>query len=195
MLQITKGPWRLPIDMDPYLMGAAVACNVQGAVLCRRKALLRFGGFYENGCKYGEDLYLWLQLMLNYKIFRDPTALFWHHTEASQLARNGRAIASTWVLMPFLTEADSIRKHCPPQYRMLLEYFLAHQALYNAHESATQGDLSTAYWLVERYPLMNFWRSEYIKLRYKLMFPATVPVLRYIRRSLLQSNQRLISRK
>ena len=181
MLQVTKGPWRLPIDMDPSLMGAAVAANQQGAVLCRRGALLSFCGFYEKRCKYGEDLYLWLQLILRYKIFRDPEPVLWQHTEASELVHNGRAISSRWLLMPYLTDPFAIRQNCPMEYKSLLEKFLAHQALHNAHECATEGNRAMAIWLVKNYPLMKVWQKQYFKLKYKIMFPETSALLRRIK--------------
>lgn len=181
MLQVTKGTWRLPVDMDPSLMGAAVAANQQGAVLCRRCALLAFCGFYEKRCKYGEDLYLWLQLILRDKIFRDPEPLLWQHTEASELVHNGRAINRKWLLMPYLTDTYAIRQNCPVEYKPLLERFLAHQALHNAHECATEGNMATARWLVKNYPLMKIWQKQYLKLRYKIMFPETAAILRRIK--------------
>jgi len=191
ILEIKKGPWRLPLDINPRLMSVALAFILSaGAVLARREVILKFGGFYENGCKYGEDLYLWLQLMLNYKIFRDPSPLFWHHTEASELVRKCWAIGNTRVLEPFLTNADSIRKNCPPQYKMLLERFLAYQALWSAHECVFYGNLETARRLVENYPLMKLWSSKYLKLKYKVKFPKTIPLLRKLRTSLTGTNKK-----
>jgi len=184
-LNVVKGPWRLQPDTDPPLMGAALAfIHSAGAVLCRRDILTRFGGFYENACVYGEDLYLWLQVMLNCRIFRDPAPLFWQHTESSDLVKSGQALNRTQPLMPFLTVPEPIRASCPQKYRILLEHYLAYEALYSAHECSTEGDLSTARRLMKSYPLMKRRRWQYIKLRYKLALPMTVPFLQKSRRSL-----------
>ncbi len=184
-LNIVKGPWRLQPDIDPPLMGAALAfIHSAGAVLCRRDILTRFGGFYENACVYGEDLYLWLQVMLNCRIFRDPTPLFWQHTESSDLVKSGQALNRTQPLMPFLTAPEPIRASCPQEYNMLLERYLAYEALCSAHECSTEGDLATAHRLMKNYPLMKRRRWQYIKLRYKLALPMTVPFLQKTRRSL-----------
>jgi len=184
-LQIAKGPWRPEPSMDPRLMGAALAfMHSAGAVLCRRDILTRFGGFHENACVYGEDLYLWLQVMLNCRIFRDPTPLFWQHTECSELARHGRALNRKQPVMPFLTCPEPIRRACPRDHEGLLERYLAYEALCSAHECATEGNMSVARQLARRYPLMKSHRWQYMKLRYKLAFPATVPFLRRCKRAL-----------
>ena len=191
ILHITKGPWRLGINMNPRLMGTALAfIHSAGAVLCRRDVLEKFGGFYENGCRYGEDLYLWLRVILNYRIFRDPTPLFIQHTEVSKLVSEGWAIDKTQSLMPFLTDPEPIRQNCPHQYKMLLERFLANQALWSAHECAFYGNLATAHELVENYPLMKLWPSKYLKLKYKVTFPKTMQLLRKLRTSLTATNKK-----
>jgi hypothetical protein len=164
--------------MDPGLMGAAVAANVQGAVLYCRSVLQTCRGFYEQGCKFGEDMYLWLQLILQYKVFRNPEPLLWQHTEDSQLVCGGRAINSKWQVMPYLANSCEIRQSCPNDYKPLLERFLAHQALHNAHECATEGNRAMALWLVKNYPLMKTWKSQYFKLMYKIVFPRSAAVLR-----------------
>jgi glycosyltransferase involved in cell wall biosynthesis len=184
-LNIVKGPWRLPPNMDASVMGAALAfIHSAGAVLCRRSVLGRFGGFYENDCVYGEDLYLWLQVMLNYPIFRDPTPLFRQHTEDSDLVLAGQAADGTLPVMPFLTSPEPIRVNCPPQYKTLLERYLAYEALCSAHKCATAGNLAAARYLAREYPLMKRHRVQYAKLRYKLALPATVPFLQKLRRTL-----------
>ena len=88
-----------------------------------------------------------------------------------------------------LTDPELIRKNCPQKYQRLLESFLAHEALCNAHECIAQGNFSTARRLFENYPLMKFRRTEYLKLRYKLMFPGTVPWIRAMRRTLFRLNK------
>ncbi|MBE0535418.1 MAG: glycosyltransferase family 2 protein [Phycisphaerae bacterium] len=184
-LQIARGPWRLEPHMDPRLMGAALAfMHSAGALMCRREVLMRFGGFYEKACVYGEDLYLWLQVMLNCRIFRDPAPLFWQHTESSELTNAGRAVQRKQPVMPFLTFPDVIRRTCPQTHRKLLERYLAYEALCSAHECSTEGNVSVARGLLMNYPWMKSHRWQYTKLRYKLAFPKTVPFLRKSKRAL-----------
>ncbi len=184
-LQISRGEWRLQPHTDPRLMGAALAMvHSAGAVLCRREVFARFGGFYEKACIYGEDLYLWLKVILNCIIFRDPTPLFWQHTESSELSLDGRAIHRSQPLMPFLTCPGPIRKSCPPHLKDLLEQYLAYEALCSAHECSTEGNMSAAKYLVKHYPLMKSLGWQYTKLSCKLAFPAAVPLLQRSKRAL-----------
>jgi glycosyltransferase involved in cell wall biosynthesis len=191
MIDISRGPWRLPVDMEPSLVGTSLAfIHSAGAVLARREIITRYGGFYEKGCVYGEDLYLWLQVMLNHKIFRDTNVLFWQHTEASELVHDTRAVNRVNTLMPFLTDPAVIRKRCPVEYKRLLKLFLARQALCEAFDRAFYGNLSTAGWLLQNYPSMKCWRLEYLKLKCKMSFPSTTRYLSNARKYLGTAHQK-----
>lgn len=184
-LGITKGPWRLERDMDHRLVGAALAfIHSAGAVVCRRETIMRFGGFYENGCTYGEDLFLWLQVLLNCRIFRDPTPLFWQHTECSRLAVAGRAVDRTRPVLPFVTFPERILANCPNEHKYLLERYLAYEALVSAHECSSEGNMAVARELMKKYPLMKSFGWQYAKLRYKVAFPSTVPFLQRSKKAL-----------
>jgi len=185
ILQVSKGPWRLHSDISPRIMGASLAfIHSAGAVLCRREVVSRFGGFYEKACVYGEDLYLWLQVMLNCRIFREPAPLFWQHTESSELARAGRAIRRHDPVLPFLTCPGPVRASCPPEHKNLLEKYLAYEALCCAHECSSEGNTAIARRLVKDYPLMSCYVWQYAKLRYKIAFPATIPLLQTSKRAM-----------
>ncbi|MHC4324493.1 MAG: glycosyltransferase family A protein, partial [Planctomycetota bacterium] len=126
--RITYGRWELPVRIEPGEMKHALDVIRSGCtVLCRREALVEFGGFYENHCTYGEDGYLWLQVILNYPIFRDPSALAVYHVEASNLGVFGRK--GICPPRPILTDPEPVRRACPPRYRELLERYLAYWAL------------------------------------------------------------------
>jgi len=125
--KISYGRWELPVRIEPREMKVAVdvihsACRV----LCRREILLEFGGFYENHCTYGEDEYLWLQVILNYPVFRDPSPLAIYHAEASELGIFGRK--GIRPPRPVLTDPEPVRRVCPPRYRNLLESYLVYWA-------------------------------------------------------------------
>lgn len=133
--KISYGRWELPVRIEPREMKVAVdvihsACRV----LCRREILLEFGGFYENHCTYGEDEYLWLQVILNYPIFRDPSPLTVYHIEASTFGFFGRK--GICPPPPILTDPEPVIRACPPRYQDLLKSYLEHWALitYHAHQ-------------------------------------------------------------
>jgi glycosyltransferase involved in cell wall biosynthesis len=129
--KISYGRWELSLCIEPREMKVAIDVISASRVLCHRGTLLEFGGFYENHCTYGEDEHLWLQVILNYPIFRDPSPLAVYHIEASDLGIFGRK--GIRPPRPVLTDPEPVRKVCPHQYRDLLENYLAYWALRTRH--------------------------------------------------------------
>jgi len=123
--KFSYGRWELPEQIEPGKMKDAIDAIRSGCtVLCRRDVLLEFGGFYENHCTYGEDGYLWLKVILNYPVFRDPSPLAVYHIEASSL--NVFSRKGDCPLRPILTDPEPVRRDCPPRYRDTLERYLAY---------------------------------------------------------------------
>ncbi|WP_427162491.1 glycosyltransferase family 2 protein [Aliinostoc sp. HNIBRCY26] len=150
-LKINQGAWRLPTNTQPKVVKCAVDLLHSGAVVCARQVVEKFGGFYsQKRCTYGEDSYLWLQVLLNYKIHIDPTPLMWHHTEASVLGHGRKEAHPPW---PKLTDTTTIRNNCPPEYQPLLENCLAYYALLAAERRVRAGDTLTAQKLLQSFPL------------------------------------------
>jgi len=133
--RMTYGRWELPLQIEPREMKTAIDVISASRVLCRREALLQLGGFYENHCTYGEDEYLWLQVILNYPVFRDPSPLAVYHMEASDLGIFGRK--GIRPPRPVVTDPQPIRKMCPLRYRKLLECYLTYWAQRTRHALLT----------------------------------------------------------
>ena len=131
--KISYGRWELPLCIEPREMKTAIDVISASRVVCHRKTLLELGGFYENHCTYGEDEYLWLQVILNYPVFRDPSLLAVYHMEASDLGIFGRK--GIRPPRPVVTDPEPIRKVCPLRYRNLMESYLAYwaQRTHHAH--------------------------------------------------------------
>ena len=84
---INEGVWRMPTKMESDLLKPNLDFFHSSAIVVYRDVLNQFGGFYEKDhCNYGEDIYLWLQIALNYKVYRDPKPLVWYHSENSGLS-------------------------------------------------------------------------------------------------------------
>ena len=180
LLQITEGPYRLPPDMDVNKMVYMVGfVHSGGTVLCRREILEQFGGFYEKGCTWGEDMYLWLRVLLCCRIYTDPTPLTWYHCENSQLDTDGRNFLKP--LTPVLTDPEPIRRVCPEEYRELLELYMARLALGPAHVCACDRDSETVDYLLRTFPMIKAWRVECAKLKLKRKFPGLIPYVRRLK--------------
>ncbi|MEM6256035.1 MAG: glycosyltransferase [Cyanobacteria bacterium P01_D01_bin.156] len=148
-LGITTGWWRLPTLLPSKQHKPSIDVLHSGAILCDRNVVNRFGGFYaKNRCTYGEDIYLWLQIILNYPIYRDLQPLMWYHTEASDLAIWNH-IRPPW---PMLLEPEPIRNNCPQNYRPILESILITYATIAAYRATTAEDLATVHQLFSIFP-------------------------------------------
>lgn len=159
-LGIAPGPWRLPVDLSAQLMKPVVDFVFSGATVVRRTLMEQLGGFYtQAGCTYGEDTYFWLQAIVNYPIYRDPTPLMWYHTECSELGLWHRQAP----ISPILLHPEPLRHHCPPEYQIFLERYLAQVAIMTARRFASYGDRDTARTLLAQFPLSRTFYADHTK--------------------------------
>ena len=188
-IRIPHGVWRMPANADLEVMSWA-SYSIGPATMCQKRPIEELGGFYENKCLFGEDVYLWIQILLHYSIFRDPTPLAWYHSEDSELNLhhtqqgkvNWHELRRKRPLLPTLTDPNPIRARCPAPYQALLERYLAYGALSEALTRASIGDNETARRLRERYPSMKMFRWGFAKLHAKLALPRISAGLTAIRR-------------
>lgn len=177
---IKPGFWRMPTDFDPIVLrGVCSSIHVYGVI--RKAEFLQLGGYYENRCLLGEDTYLLLSILLNYRVYLEPRPLIWYHSEDAELclhyiqdgAENWHELRKTRPMVPLLGDPERLRRNCPPAHQHLLERYLAYEALSEAQTRASVGDFSTARELRRRFPKMSSFRYEYAKLQLKLALPAT----------------------
>ena len=176
---MTNGPWQIRKGMSVEEIRSAFYIFNSWAILCRRMVVEKYGGFCsKNHCDYGEDTYLWLQVMFNHKVYRILEPLVWYHSEASGLGPGRR----DQPLQTFLTDPDQIRMNCPIEYCLLLERFFAGFALATAHEYVAAGDnTDKLHYLLKMFPRMRSFRWEYTKLRLKMSIPELIPIVRYLK--------------
>ncbi len=177
---IAEGPWKVREDMSAEeLRGAHYIFN-SWAILCKRTVVERYGGFRsKDHCSYGEDTYLWLQVMFNHQAYMILQPLVWYHSEVSDLGPGRR---TERPLQTFLRDPDQIRMSCPQEYLGLLELFLAGFALATAHDCAAgNGSADKLRYLLNAFPLMKEFKWEYTKLRLKMMAPELIPFVRCVK--------------
>lgn len=161
-LGLTSGHWQLPLELPLEQYKPNIDVLHSGAIVCDRTIVNQFGGFYaKHRCTYGEDIYLWLQVILNYPIYRDFRPLMWYHTEASDLAV-WQQVRPPW---PMLLDPGPIRRSCPEHYRPMLERILNTYAAIAAYRATTAEDLATANQLFEAFPnarqqMFQDWRKR-----------------------------------
>jgi glycosyltransferase involved in cell wall biosynthesis len=136
---LVAGWWRLPPDVRPRRLKHAVDFCHSSCVLARRSAVERYGGYYSaDRCAYGEDSYLWLQVVLNHPLAIDPEPHVWFHTEHSALgaARTGRH-----PVRPALVASGGLLERCDPAYHRALRDLLAFYRLLETEKLMRQGRL------------------------------------------------------
>jgi glycosyltransferase involved in cell wall biosynthesis len=134
---IREGPWECPSDTHPQSLKQAVDYCHTSASVTRRACLARHGGFYDkNHCTYGEDSYLWLQVLLAEAVYRSPAPMIRFHTDASSL---GHRRSTPHPLPPVLRHRSEVLHRCPPSRRDLLERYLNWYAVLVARRMAHQG--------------------------------------------------------
>ena len=177
-----EGPWRLGAEIPKSHLRHCLDAFHPTTTVYRREVIEAFGGFYtEERCTFGEDVYLWLQVMLHHGIYRHMTPLAHYHTEDSELGWGGRKGA--FPIEPVLTHPEPIRAGCPPTLRDVLELWLAQHAVRAAFMQLDRGDTERAQWLVAHFPRSRAWPSDYLKLRLRLAMPGLWSFARQVSRA------------
>jgi hypothetical protein len=147
---IVTGRWRCPVEMPFDRLKNAVDFCASSAVLARRDAVERIGGFYDRRhVTYGEDSFLWLRLLMQRSMYRLVEPLVWIHTDHSVLGAGRR---TPYPVPPILDHVEEVLAECPPSHRALLRGYLDWYALWIAHRLAEQGQGRSASRLLRRGP-------------------------------------------
>ena len=145
----------------------------------RTDVVRRFRGFYErNACRFGEDVYLWLQPMLHCVFFRSFEILAWYHTDASDLGlSSGRRDIP---VEPVFTDPEPIRAGCPEALKDVLEQWLAMHARSAIQMYAEFGDRQGVQFLLKSFPRVRRYRKELLSVWLKLRAPRLFRLARMV---------------
>lgn len=177
----TEGVWRASSAMSRHELNHCLAAFNSCTAVYRSEVVAAYGGFYENRCTFGEDVYFWIQILLNHAFYRHMQPLAHYHMEDSELGLSARK--NSVPLEPVLTEPEKVRAACPPEFRDVLELWLARHTLRAAFVQLERGDTAKATWLIEAYPRVSAWRLDYLKVRLRLAAPGPWKLARRIWRA------------
>ena len=152
------GPFRLTPQTDPRLAIEALAFMHPPTTIVRAEVFRRAGGFYEHGCRYGEDAYLWLNVLLQETVAFQLKPLVRIHTDASGLSNN---FVRQTPIEPFLTDPDPMVSACPTELRPLLASMLAIRAFKRACVLGYWGNPGAARSLRQRFIAPGSWKLPY----------------------------------
>ncbi|MBW1727683.1 MAG: glycosyltransferase family 2 protein [Deltaproteobacteria bacterium] len=174
---LTPGIFRLPLDINISRLGFITgSIHSAGTVLCVKEVIEKYGGFYERRCTWGEDRYLWLQILLNHAIFYDPRKMFWYHKEASDLAGAYTIKRPFW---PAITDPEPIRNNCPEAYRNLLNRHLAMFAVTEFNNLFSKERVPEIKKCLAKHPMaFNVMPLRFLILQVKLVFPSIIELWR-----------------
>ena len=145
------GRWRASSEVSPRRLKYYVDFCHSSCILARRSAVERYGGYYAaDRCVYGEDSYLWLQLVLNHPLAIDPEPRVWFHTEHSEL---GAARVGRHPVRPALLASEPLLQQCDPAYRRALRDLLAYYRLLLTEQLLRQRNLDG--------PSLARWRAQF----------------------------------
>ena len=116
--------------------------------IARAEVIRKLGGFYEKNCRYAEDAYLWLRVLLQYSVSFSLEPCVRVYRDASHLSAAGRVFRP---LEPFLASPEEIRAECPQALRAVLDQFLAIRASKTACAWSYWGQWTAARQLLRRF--------------------------------------------
>ncbi len=126
----------------------------------RREVIARYGGFFDRDrCTFGEDNFLWTQVLLNHPVYfgLDPHVIVDRTGSALSVLRN----LGSRPIEPLLTNAQEIRAVCPSPLRPMLDRLMAERALKRTCTLAAAGRWREGRELRERFRIPGTLRLPY----------------------------------
>lgn len=158
---VSEGSWTIDERMSGKKLRLMADAFNASMVMVYKDSLMKYGGFYsKERCTYGEDTYLWLQILLNENIYWHLKPLVWWHTDFSELGLGRSQIPP---LKPVLTNPKQLCASCPSQYKHLLEDCIKWYTILSARQRLSSG-IRTAFSVTDQYMTKNK-RSEYLFIR------------------------------
>lgn len=113
-----------------------------GSTAILKSDFLKLGGFYEkNHCTYGEDSYLWLQVLLFHYTYRNPEPLMEYNIEGSELGISRKTMYPCW---PKISDSKRIFENCDPEKHNRLRKILSYYSVLHATRCYRNGKLLEA---------------------------------------------------
>ena len=135
---ILTGTWRMRGEIEPAKLKMVIDYCHSSAVVVKRSIVESLGGFYsEDHCTYGEDSWLWLQLVLRYPIYLNVEPVIIFGVETSEL---GFARKTPYPVPPVLKHELALRALASADHKRVLRRYLDWYAMFVAERAAAQGE-------------------------------------------------------
>jgi GT2 family glycosyltransferase len=154
--------------LEPHLSGAALKAHVDAmhssCVIVRRSVFENLGGYFSlNGCRYGEDSFLWLGVLLSGSVCWDPREFVYFHVEDSALgfAQTRRSSARPISLFP-----EMLRQRTSLEMQETLNLAIAEFVAMDLRILVRSGALRAARELRRKHDMSNLKRDIVDILKY-----------------------------
>jgi glycosyltransferase involved in cell wall biosynthesis len=154
----TPGVFHLDANTRAETLLHRVAFMSPCTTVARADVIRELGGFYEKNCRYAEDAYLWLRVLLNHPVSFSLEPCVRVHRDASHLSATSRVFRP---LEPFLAFPEQVRAECPEALRPVLDQFLAIRAFKTACAWSYWGRWLAARRLIRRYRVPSAHKLPY----------------------------------
>jgi glycosyltransferase involved in cell wall biosynthesis len=153
--------------LEPGLPGARLKAHVDAmhssCTIVRRPLFDELGGYYSRDrCRYGEDSFLWLGVLLAGAVCWDPREHVRFHVEDSALgfAQTHRRAARPISLFP-----ETLRERTPPEMRGTLDRVIGEFVAMDLRNLVRSGRLQAAHQLRSKHGMKGVRYSLYDSLR------------------------------
>jgi GT2 family glycosyltransferase len=165
---IEQGPWRLHDGSTWKDLELINELFQTGSALFKRKVIERYCGFYDKDkCRFSEDRYLWLQIVLNHEVYITSKAAFWYHSENSELYPPD-AYGKAGYVSPVLLDPAKIYSNCPAEYLVILQRYLCALALKTASMNYLNMNPEQLNNLMAKFPGRRYFFWKYLKAKLKI---------------------------
>lgn len=156
---IRSGLWTVTPGMAPMQLAHLLFFLSPCATIARAEALRTHGGFYtRNGCRFGEDLMLWLKMILNQPVYVHMQPLIRVHRNASELSASHRGPRP---VEPLLTDTADVLRSCPEALQPLLRRLCGALACKTACMLGYWGQSRAARQLMKNHVTWRDWTSPF----------------------------------
>jgi hypothetical protein len=168
---ITPGIYRIQGNESPEFAESFVVLFHVDTTVVRTEIARRYGGFYEHGCRHGEDIIFFAKIVLN-----EPFMLLGNKPSA-RYNRQHSELTSTYAfpLNPMLLDPNILLDCCPVDKRGLARDMLARLALRTAFHKARNGYKADALKLVELHPQMKTFGWAWRRCQFAITFSKILP--------------------
>lgn len=137
---VSEGVCRIDAHCSAYFLLGLVWFYHSSAVVCEKEVVQKYGGYFADyKCTFGEDSYLWVQVIINECGYCCMEPLAWYRTEDSDLC----GAQGQMSLPPSVNHQMQLKKSCPTPTHDLIDRYIqvvfqlwVFSCIFTAHRSS-----------------------------------------------------------